>query len=505
MSTWRIDRRTVLKGSGYSLLLPLLEVMMPRKARADTLSPPRFVALFLSLGSYGRGYDPTKNGAARYPNVNPWEAGGMRAWVPATAGAFTAPLPPALAPLEALKDKLTIVSGLSTLVEDKPAAGQSGNSINHSTATTLWLTSAWRNKAAAIADNISNKALTPKNAIPPDSIDQAIANAIGLAPGSTLALSPSGNANYSELETGGHGGAISYNSKFAATGSTLVPRLADAKAAFNSLFVNCADGPKKGQADQKSVLDYVLGSIGTLQKKVSTGDKARLDSYFQNIRELELKVAAAGQCPTEPAASPPLTGGPLDQISRLNLLVDVLALAVSSGAMPIATLMTSSEAGDGGNAAAAVDAQSDFIGIDGQRVKYHVDPLDTHNGITHVESDTNTQATEEHIAYTQMNIGFAKRLIGKLASMPAEPNGYTPLDNTVVLVGAAHCHAAWHATFNLPTLLAGGKRFGLNQGRHVAMPMFTDIGDLHFTMAKAMGVALPSFNGRSTRLNGIFG
>jgi hypothetical protein len=35
--------------------------------------------------------------------------------------------------------------------------------------------------------------------------------------------------------------------------------------------------------------------------------------------------------------------------------------------------------------------------------------------------------------------------------------------------------------------------------------MFTDIGDFYFTMAKAMGVALPSFNGRSSKVNGIFG
>jgi hypothetical protein len=171
--------------------------------------------------------------------------------------------------------------------------------------------------------------------------------------------------------------------------------------------------------------------------------------------------------------------------------------------MPVESLMTAVEANACSYAYAGVDYQSTYVGISGQKVKYHASTLDTHFDITHVEP--NTQAIEEHIAYTQMNVGFVQRLIKNLAAMPVEPNGYSPLDNTVVLIGACHAHPGFHTTHNLPTLIAGGQSVGLNQGQHIALPMNTDIGDLHYTIANALGLAGSSFNGHSGVLPGVFG
>lgn len=481
---------------GYSLLLPMLDVMVPSTARADTSTPPRFIAMLMSLGTYGRGYDPTKNGADRYPSTPAYQAGGQGVWVPKTTGAFSAPLPPALAPLESLKQKVSVISGLGTLVGDPH-----GNVINHSAATTLWSTSAWKTQQEAQQTNISGSNTTPANANPPDSIDQYIANAIGLTPGSTLVMSPGGGGDFSETGQGGHGGAISYNSKLSAGGSSVVPRVADPKKAFNALFGNCMNSPDVN-AGKRSVLDYVQGNVTAVQKKLGTQDKARLDSYLQHVRDLETKLATVTQCPTAPTPSP-ATGSGLDGVTTLNMMVDVIALAIASGAMPIASLMTNVESSDGGWAAAGVSYLSNYVGINGNKVAYHSSSLDTHFDITHVEYNS-TQAIEEHIAYTQMNVSFAQRLIQKLNSMPVEPNGFTPLDNTVVLLGSAHANSGDHDTHNLPILVAGGKRYGMAQGQHIAFPVVTDIGDFYYTMAKAMNVAGASFNGHSTVLPGVF-
>lgn len=504
MRSWQLPRRTILKGMGYSILLPMLDVMMPSDAKAANTVSPRFVSMFLSLGIYGRGYDPTKSGAARYPQMHAWEPGGLGAWAPATTGALTAKLPPILAPLESLKQKISILSGLGTFV-DNPR----GRSINHSAATTLWSTSAWKTDTEATKVNIlpGGGGFTKANDNPPDSIDQYIANALGLTPGSTLALNPMGY-DYSESGQGGHGGAVSYNSKLSAGGSSILPRVNSPTKAFDSLFATCKKNPNGNkptpqQLSQKSVLDYVMGSITETQKKVSTQDKARLDSYFQNIRDLEKKLTAVQACPDAPTASPALTGGPLDNISNLNMMVDVVALAISSGAMPIATLMTAVEADACSYAYAGVDYLSTYVGINGTKVKYHSSGLSTHFDIAHIEGDS-TQAIEEHIAYAQMNMSFVKRLVENLNSMPVEPNGLTPLDNTIILAGAAHANSRDHDTHNLPTLLAGGKGFGLNQGQHIAFPMVTDMGDFYYTMAKAMGVAGTSFNGHNKVLPGVF-
>jgi hypothetical protein len=502
MNRWRLPRRTFLRGMGYSLLLPALDVMTASRANAEVIPPPRFISFFLSLGTYGRGYDPTKNGMARYPRMPPYNSGGMGVWQPPTVGPLTALLGPALAPLESVKDKISILSGLATLAEDPPGSG-----INHSAATTAWATSAWRSGAAARAANISGGQHTPQNRTPPDSLDQYIANAIGLTPGSTLVMSPSGSADFSELGQGGHGGAISYNSKLAPTGSTLLPRNNNPKRAFDTLFGNCLPtaAPRVGY---KSILDYVAASIPKVQQKLGSGDRARLDSYLQNVRDLEARLDAIHPCPAEPVRSPPLNGGPLDAVSNLNLMVDVIALAVSSGVMPIASLMTAIESSSiaGGSAAAAVDYLSTYVGVDGSRVRYHAPTLDTHFDVTHAQSNSTAglRAIEEHIAYTQLGVTFLQRLIEKLDQMPLEPNGFSPLDNTIILAGAAHSDPYSHNTHNLPTLVAGGGRYRMTQGQHIAFPMLTDIGDLYYTIASAVGAAGASFNGRNTVLPGLF-
>jgi hypothetical protein len=270
-------------------------------------------------------------------------------------------------------------------------------------------------------------------------------------------------------------------------------------------------GPTSDQVAAKSVLDYAMESIAGVQKKLGAQDKARLESYLQNIRDLEVKLTAPENgkvCPGAPAASPPYSGGPLDFATNLNMFADIIALAISSGIMPVASIMTSREADGGPNRwYAGVDYLSSFVGIDGKKVKFSSPGADfhdsTHNSVHYQEAGVKN--IEMHIAYSQMNMCFVQRLLQKLNSMPLEPNGMSPLDNSVILVGSCHAHPGDHNTHNLPTLLAGGKKFNMKQGQHIAFPLNTDIGDLYYTIAKAMGVAGSSFNGHSTVLNGVFG
>ncbi len=353
---------------------------------------------------------------------------------------------------------------------------------------------------------------TAANEKPPDSIDQVIANYIGITPGSSLVLNIS-SRNGSEAQMGGHWGAVSFNTKLAASGSTILPRIANPMTAFNSLFGGCKPTTTTTpQVDPrpKSILDYVINSIPNLKNKLSSADKARFDSYLQYIRDLEVKltpVTTGGtitkSCPKAPVPTP---GGALDYVTTLNMMVDVVALAVASGTMPIATLMLDSEATADGRIGSGVSYLSNYIGIGGKKVVYHNLTQGTHNDVTHKQNgSSNVQAVEEHIAYTQFCMSFTKRLIQALASMPVEPNGFTPLDNTLILSGGCHSNPGHHTTHNLPTLLAGGKRYGMNQGKHLVFPMKTDIGNLYYSIMKAMGVPGTSFNGNSTILSGIFG
>ena len=500
MKKWLIPRRTFLRGAGGGLLLPMLDSMFINDAQALAVTA-RFAAFFMPLGIYGLGYDPSKSGAQRYFPTSPTGPDGMGAWLPRSVGPLAAPLPPILEPLESFKKKLAIVSNVGTMPGDDIDNGR-----NHSTATTAWLTSAWSSAEEAKQINIMDQnsgAKKPGNNTPPDSIDQYIANSLGIPAGTSLVLNPD-DGDYSENETGGHGGYISYNSKLSDSGSTIVKKTTDPMKAFNVLFGNCGNKLSDSvKTDNKSVLDFVKSDIENVQKKAGTADKARLAAYFQNIRDLEVKLdAAQKQCPAPPAQDPSFPGGELDWVTTINLMVDVVALALTSGIMPVATLMTRNE---GGNETygKAVDLHSNFLGVDGKKVKFHTPTLGIHFDITHVDSD-NAVAAAEHIAYSQVMTWFVSRLLTKMDSMPAEPNGLTPLDNSIILVGACHSHSGYHNTHNLPTLLAGGKGFGMAQGEHIQMPKNTDIGDLFYTMAKAMGVAGTSFNGRKKILPRIF-
>lgn len=498
--SWYLPRRTFLRGLGASILLPALDVMFPIEALAETTSPS-FVAIFQSLGIYGLGYRAGRNDPSRYYHVMPYESGGLGAWAPVQAGSLSsAALPPILSPLESLKNKITVLSGLGTLSSDVL-----DNSSTHSCATTAWLTSAWASRAEAASINVTSdgKSFTAANNRPPDSLDQYIANYLGYTPGSTLVLNPDFH-DYSEASEGGHGGHISYNSKLSSGGSTLVPKVSDPMKAFNTLFSSCVSQQKTRSS--KSILDYVMDSTKSVQKKLGVADKSRLDSYLQHVRDLEVKLQSSLTCPDKPTRFPSENSDfSIDRVATLNMMVDIIVLAVSSGAMPIASLMTCTEA------LYAIDSSrvaflSNYIGINGTKVTYHDGSLDTHFDIAHKNSNIgNIQAIEEHIAYAQSNITYVKRLIEKLSSLPAQPNGYSPLDNTLILVGACHAHSGMHNTHNLPTLLAGGKSFGLNQGQHLKFPVSTDIGNLYYTINKAMGVSGSSFNGHSSSLDGIFG
>ncbi len=494
MRTFRIPRRSFLRGAGVSILLPALDIMLqPRTsmAGAGPGASPRYAAFFLSLGMWGHGYDPTKNDASRYYEIRPGDPKlGTGTWHPTLPGPLMSPLPAHLAPFESLKQKLMIVSGLSTLPGDPD-----GTNATHSLPTTCWLTSAYKSGGG-------------HGGTPPDSVDQYIANAMGFTPGSTLVLSPS--ASDITESTGGHQGNVSSNSRLG--GNHLVPKVTDPMKVFNQLFGKCSTaGSGASQtaslADDKSVLDYVMGSVAGLQRNLGRDDSARLEAYLQNIRDVENNLTAAGPalCPTTPPAyDPALSGGSLDWLATLRMMVDVVALAMASDAMPIATIMTDIEA-TRDPYASRVEYASDFIGISGKKVTYSSNSLDTHFDITHKAVASATQTVEEWFAYTRVLMLVAQRLALKLDAFPAEPNGNTPLDNSLLQIGCAHSHAYDHTTHNLPVILLGGKNLQMRQGQYVQVPNNTDIGDFYYTMLQAMQVPGTDFNGSRTSLPGLFG
>lgn len=482
MKSWEMKRRTFLKGLGISIALPVLDVMVPSIASAADKGAPRFAAIYIPTGLYGQGWDPSKSGTAkngtfgndRYFAADTTSEWGLTAWRPKKQGALVDPLPPILGGLENMKQHLTVVSGLSTRPKEHGAP-------------IVWLTD------SPYGDDDPANFQT--------SMDQEIANRYNYVPGSTIVFCPY-DYGYPQFSF------ISYNRKIG--GDFRVPKSTNARTKFNQLFGSC--DPKvmaqltSQQVNNKSVLDYVADSLSSVQKKLGKDDKVRLDAYLTNVRELEKQMTAVplNQCPTAPISDPLNATGAYALVSQNNMMVDIMALALASDAMPIATLMLDTD-GNGSNEYAARVAynNSPFVGVNGNAVQFASPTTEWHFDVSHHGNEFDR--VEQCIAMNRYEVMYFKRLIEKMNGMPAEPNGLTPLDNSIVMTGAGMSDSNAHVNTNLPIVLAGGKKFGINKGQHLAYPMNTPLGNMYYTLLKAMGVpGVTDFNTYSTLLSGLY-
>jgi hypothetical protein len=283
-----LSRRTLLRGVGAAVALPLLESMTPaglRRAWAAGEAPARVAFMYIPHGAV------------------------MDRWLPAGSGGELT-LSPTLQSLEPWRARLTLVSGLTL-----PAAyvGEATAGANHTRASRCWLTCAPLETGAS-----------------PTSADQVAAAYIGQeTPLPSLELA---------LEAGE---SIAYR-----TPTTPLPMETNPRVVFERLF---GDGstPEERAARQRqfaSLLDAVAGEVAPLQRSLPAADRERLDRYFTDIRELERRLALAADSPAADIEVPDKPSGvPAEFEEHAALMFDLLALAWASDATRIATLLVARE------------------------------------------------------------------------------------------------------------------------------------------------------------------
>jgi hypothetical protein len=143
---------------------------------------------------------------------------------------------------------------------------------------------------------------------------------------------PSVHQNYSML----YSSHISWSSPTTPTPLELYPALA-----FDRLF---KEGSEKGD---ESVLDAVIEEAGDLRRQISTADRRKLDEYLDSVRDVEQRIATAGQRgelqgwkPTleKPDMPRPADGIPQDIAEHMRLMCDLLVLAFQTDTTRIVTL-----------------------------------------------------------------------------------------------------------------------------------------------------------------------
>ena len=299
-----MSRRTLLRGTGVALALPLLESMLPALARTFTVEAatrvPRFVGIF---------------------NPHGWEPSH---WA-MPAGAL-GDLPFILKPLEAYKDTITVISGLDA-TSSMPAPGETGG--DHS-------------RSAAVFSGVA-----PKKTVSADihlgvTIDQIIAEKIGAeTPVASLQL---GCEDQTSLATCPWGYSCAYVNSVSWAGPTKpLPHEANPQVVFERLFGD-GSNPRERLArkqTQSSLLDAIRGEVARLNAKLPATDRTRLNDYLDDIRELERRlqnVAKASQANPSPDVEVPF-GIPESFTEHINLLWDLQALAFRADITRVSTLM----------------------------------------------------------------------------------------------------------------------------------------------------------------------
>jgi hypothetical protein len=292
ISRKHLSRRTLLRGAGTALALPLLDAMIPalRADRFTAAAPVRRLGfIFYTLG------------------VN------VAKWRPKGEGA-NYQLSEALAPLAPHRDKFLVISGLSS-DPDRTKAGF------HDRALGSFMTG---------VEPVRGKVHVGI------SVDQVAAQALGKE---TQFASLELAAEYNGELTG-----VSFKSA-----ENPLPFEANPRKVFERLFgeggkIDLTAAAERNAADRSS-LDTVLERIAELKAQLGPSDRRKLDEYLQAIRDIERRIQVAmGKKPAElPGAIRP-AGIPDSWPEHVKIMYDLQALALQADLTRVWTFMTAREA-----------------------------------------------------------------------------------------------------------------------------------------------------------------
>jgi hypothetical protein len=260
-----------------------------------------------------------------------------------------------------------------------------------------------------------------------------------------------------------------------------VPAESRPSVLFTKLFVNGTakemDEQVRRLEDGRSVMDTVLGPANRLRAKAGAEDRDRLEQYFSAVRDVEQRLLSGREWVRKPKpkvdyAPPKDVADPADDLTRFQLLLDLVALALQTDSTRFVTVYVS---------------QSGHVQpIPGVSVGFH--------GLSHHGLDPDKLAQLKIVQTRQMRSLSA--FLGKLQA--AKENGETVFDRTATLIGAAMGNASSHNCKNLPILLAGG---GFKHGQHIAFDAVnnTPLCRLYVSLLQRFGIEAEQFaSGRGT-------
>ena len=434
-----LSRRTMLRGLGVAVALPMLDAMVPAlTAVVNTAAKP--------VQRFGFFYMP--NGVAMNHT-------GVNYWKPQTVGADFE-FSPILSPLEPFRNQLTVVSGLHNRAAESLGDGNG----DHTRSTGSWLTGTHIKRT----EGSDLRAGT--------SVDQVIASQFKKdtpLPSLELAILP--NSVTGGCDTGY---SCAYGTTLAwASPTTPLPTQSSPRLVFEQLFGD--GGPTSQQLaaarTKNSILDSAIDEMSALQAKLGAKDRNTVSDYLDVLREVERRIQ---QTEAKNAESPlpeydrPGIGTPERFDDHAKLMFDLQHLAFQADITRVSTFMYGAE----------------------QRARMYpeIGLNESHHSMSH-----HGNSPESLAKYTKLctwHVDLFAYLVEKMRNTP-DGEG-TLLDHSLLMIGGGMSDGNIHSHMDVPIALVGGAG-GFTGNRHVATPMGTPLSNLLVGLVNRAGVPIDSF------------
>jgi hypothetical protein len=435
----------MLRGAGVAMALPLLDSMVPAQtplARTAAKPKSRLCCIEMVHGAAGS----TGEGSEKHY------------WAPAKEGKdFDWSL--SLEPLDPLREYITVVSDTDLHPATAWAAKEEG--ADHFRSSAVYLTAAHPKMTEGSDYEVGT------------SIDQLYAQQFG----QDTPL-PSIQCCIEMVDASGacdYGYACVYADTISwATPKVPLPMTLDPRLVFEQLFGEGGSPEDRAKRTKvnSSILDWIRHDVASIQKNLGSSDRARLNEYLDDVREIERRIQriekynASGEARQLPAA--PL-GVPDSYEEHVKIMFDLQALAFMTETTRVSAFKMSR------------DVSGRVFPESGVKAPFH--PA-SHHGETPAK-------VAEYAKLNRYHVSLIPYFLNKLKNTPDGEGNL--LDHSLVMYGSPLGDSNVHNHKRVPVFLAG-KAGGTIQGNlHRRMPENTPMANILLTMGRKLGLNIDKF------------